>query len=143
MREIKFRGKRIDTGEWVYGYYFKTPLTQENIDCEPKDGWFFICGKERHCISCDGVVYEVDQKTIGQFTGLNDKNGKEIYKSDLIKNSFGRICEVVWNEYCGMWDATVVNFSGQGGNIGFKTQEWGTCVEKIGNIHESKYLLEN
>ena len=45
-RVIKFRGKRVDTGVWVYGHYFISPLTQENVNCDPKDGWFFLCEKE-------------------------------------------------------------------------------------------------
>jgi len=62
---LRFRGKRIDTGEWVSGYYFKTPLTDENSGTEPEAGWFFLTGAPRHCISTeDGVVYVVEGDTV-------------------------------------------------------------------------------
>jgi len=45
--EIKFRGKRIDNGNWVCGYFFETPLTDENSGAKPENGWFFLTGEKK------------------------------------------------------------------------------------------------
>ena len=84
MREIKYRGKRIDNGRWAYGFYMKTPITTE-FNCE---GQFLDTGKGRTCIIQDRVAHEVDPETIGQFTDLmSDTNETEIYEDDIFRNT--------------------------------------------------------
>ena len=85
MREIKFRGQRTDNKQWVYGYYFKTPLTDEATDSKPEDGWSFLSGRERHCISQNNCVYEVIFETVGQYIGVKDRNKTEIFEADIVE----------------------------------------------------------
>lgn len=100
MREILFRAKCIDNGEWVYGVPIKKALAGSH------DGYY-----PKIIPECDGrhqTIYStaIKEETVGQYTGLKDKNGKRIFAQDIVETKYGRICEVIWfstDTYCG-WD---------------------------------------
>jgi hypothetical protein len=101
MREIKFRGERIDGKGQVEGYYFETPLSDEATGAKVEDGLFFLTGRPRHIISQNNCAYEVDPKTIRQYIGLKDWNGKEVYIGDILQDERGKRYIIV--EYMNGW----------------------------------------
>lgn len=123
-REIKFRGQRVDNGEWVYGdHHHRAGGVQGIIRMEPDDN-----GKAVY------IVHQVDPDTVGQFTGLLDKNGKEIYEGDIYRFEHPDSTNEV--SYC-----VSGGFAGFDLSPAYHDANRLTDVEVIGNIHDNPELL--
>ena len=121
MREILFRGKRTDNGEWVEGYYLQLgPVTLKRAYIIP------------HYASAM-YTYEVDPNTVGQFTGLMDKADKMIFEGDIV--SFGA------NVYVVKYIEKYSRFSGTMPGIVFSGFPLANSIV-IGNIHDNQELLK-
>ena len=167
-REIKFRGKRADTGEWVCGNLIKIAsewdiaiINNDEKVVHPKSNGQYCENHKRYLLNAiqkfdnfgNIFDYEIIPETVGQFTGLSDKNGKEIFEGDIVS---------AWSDGCNHKGEIRWRFEGQPsiiiypafGNQGFwKLHGQGTGdafdggkiddgVEIIGNIHDNRELLK-
>lgn len=122
MREIKFRGKCIKgrkTGQFVYGDLLHFDGGETSIRTYDADGVYTL-------------LYAVDPATVGQFTGLRDRNGVEIYEGDIVDTMALGMFEVIFD--CGA-------FRIAHGCIKFTIIE-GSYYEVVGNVHDSPELLK-
>ena len=130
MRTIKFRGKRVDNGEWVYGSFIKFSNGKTEIHTTFED--------EMKAGIITSGLNEVIYATVGQFTGLTDKNGKEIYEGDVVASV----------NYDGTISKNIVFYhdgnQGYGCYLPFGNDMdscMGSDVKVIGNIHDNPELL--
>lgn len=124
MREILFRGKRVDNNEMIYGYLYRIS--------EKLNPFIML-------INSGGESHEVFPETVGQYTGLTDKNGVKIFEGDIVR-------------YSGEKHIVVFETRGETGYFGIKIdhiETWEFCLsvpaklmEVIGNIHDNPELAE-
>lgn len=133
MREILFRGKKLN-GEWEYGYYVQADYSwhdygkhKEWIVCSARanGGWFAL--QEKHAVI---------PETVGQYTGLTDKNGKKIFEGDIVDI-------LTENEEIGIveYDDGGFQVEANGFIVDFHTNINGTDLEVIGNIYDNPELI--
>lgn len=143
MREILFRGKRCDNSEWVQGYYIRAEHHWHNhgihkdwitLGASANGGWFALHNK-----------YAVKAETVGQFTGLTDKNGKKIFEGDIIKipddyDEFGINAGEIYEVYFAFGGFRLKPKYSKAKGFWLEDDE---TVEIIGNIHDNPELLES
>ena len=133
IREIIFRGKRVDNGEWVYSS-------------------FIMQDKEHKLLSAEVELFDgenwraVIPETVGQYTGLTDKNGKKIFEGDIVQYQPNYMSEPTYSvvEYCAdkynypAFDLKKDDYEANGLQC---AHEEGIGCEVIGNVHDNKELL--
>lgn len=126
MREILFRGKRVDNGEWVFGSY----IEHEHAIVYPTD-----ISPDGATLFCEGA--EIIESTVGQYTGLTDKNGKKIFEGDIVVKNGGVPLLVCFEDF--MWQMVYINNEYKHRLENEDNKKW----EVIGNIYDNPELLEN
>ena len=137
MREILFRGKRTDNDEWIKGYLHKTDGVGKGYRA------FAIQVQDIDSYMCRPHSHEVQPKTVGQYTGLTDKNGKKIFEGDIIQGTITSRwdkslirCEIVYKGDCFLAIEKISN------TLWEHKIRFAKDIEVIGNIHDNTELLE-
>ena len=123
QREILFRGKRVDAGEWVEGSLIGNDVIVGKI-VEFEEDYF-----------CTEFWYKVNPETVGQFTGMTDKKGKKLFEGDVYSMGEKNILYVVIFDKSQFIGKQVGNRSLAG------LEYWKSDIEIIGNIHDNPELL--
>lgn len=144
MREILFRAKRIDNGEWVEGYYIyhiKRTICPIGDSVKPED--------EQHVIMQDGfsdwnmprntVFFNIDPETVCQYTGFTDKNGNRIWENDIVEDKrFNEFYKIVFRVRDGGWYVENI----KSGALFRIMERTSYQYERCGNIFDNPELLK-
>ena len=153
QREILFRGKRTDNKQWIEGSYFKTQVGDSTVHC------IIPFGKLTKTL-LSNKIYQADPATVGQYTGLKDKNGRRIFEGDVVRTQpfltrpYSKrakekrfIGVVEYKTYTFKFEQAfkaewIVKINEELGD--YRYSSWGDFwkCEVIGNIHDNPELLE-
>ena len=138
-REIKFRGKRYGDGDWVYGNLYQGTTDGKQYSIILNDAGYHVAPQDDRNLAiafAENEVNVVFTQTVGQFTGLLDKNGKEIYEGDIVTfdNHIQGISQVAYN---------VAGFTAESQNYSTAIRYSMTNhIVVIGNIHDTPEQLK-
>lgn len=134
MRKIEFRGKTVDGGEWIYG-----DLIQMDDECYIQHTEYVSQGEwDSSYTDCVGEV--VDTETVGQYTGLTDKNGTKIFEGDIVEyitgKDFSNVAQIIFKD-CQFLCKDIHN------RMITQPAFMNVEFEVIGNIYDNPELLKN
>ena len=139
-REILFRGKRIDTGEWVEGDLFQDKDFE--ITCITK----WECSAKTSFRQWDPSKYLVDPETVGQYTGIYDKNGRRIFEGDIVtipnSKKQGLPAVIRWSQSETRFEISRMGYQPLPLDPLFSRNGYYSRCEIVGNIHDNPELLE-
>lgn len=139
MREILFRGKRMDGKEWIYGSYIQSNSSWKGghphrawiaEDSMSNGGWFALQKR-----------LPVIDETVGQYTGVLDKNGVRVFEGDIVRTQFGRLVQIEYRAVGGFvgYDMTAIESEHE---RPWSSTAWRSeNIEVVGNIHDGSELL--
>ena len=139
MREILFRGKRTDGKEWIYGSYIQSNSSWKGghphrawiaEDAMSNGGWFALQKR-----------LPVIDETVGQYTGVLDKNGVRVFEGDIVRTQFGRLVRIEYRAVEGFvgFDMTAIECKHK-----FPWSDMAWCsynIEVVGNIHDNPEMV--
>ena len=134
-REILFRGKRRDNGKWVEGCYVRTVTGQA-----------YILPKATFISFDDGIAIggfvEVAPSTVGQYTGLTDKNDVKIFDGDIVWAGYYKWkCQVVWDEKCARFICYTIEGERRIVYVDMVEKDGKSALDVIGNVHDNPELI--
>ena len=141
MRDILFRGKRTDNGEWIYGYV-NQHRGESILDCMCEqinsDDFYIYDYAAKIDTGIYGLLYKIIPETRGEYTGLTDKNGVRIFEGDIVRSVSGGYSNfiILWDNQNALWFLRAKNYTTD------FYHHFSNEFEIIGNIHDNPELME-